>query len=148
MTGFVPPEQVPGEQVLWSRELRRGLIQKRVVMREGVTNKRIYMYNLETGQLNEVAMADNFDVLVEDERRNSEGAVGGLYGGGMFYGRRAGRSWSIGTVLIMAGGVARMKFSNVTDPRDLKQLIDTIRREEKQQWIKGPLRENQGYSKT
>jgi hypothetical protein len=102
-------------------------------MREAVTNRRIFQHNEETGALEQLSILENFDIVVEDERRVSRASLGGLYGGGMFYGQRASQSWTIGSVLIMKYGVGRMKFANVSNPASLKTLILTIKREEKPQ---------------
>jgi len=127
---FVPVGQIPGETVLWRRDITRGTLRKRIIVQEWITNVRIFRYDIE-GQrlLSQIALKSMPDVLVENTRRRSQSYGSGLYSEGVYTSSRSGTSHEIGDVLIMKDGVISTKLSSVVDPQGLKRLIDTVKRE-------------------
>lgn len=118
----------PGERIVWQRGLKRGLLHRHVTVQERVTNRRIFLYNIENQGFAQVTMNDNFDVVVANTRRDSRSVGGGTYGGGTFYGTRYGASHTIGDLEIMQNGLCRIRLNNIADPHGLKSLIDAVRR--------------------
>ena len=142
---FVPIGQIPGERVLWHRDIKRGIIHRHVVIAERITNLRILRYNVETQQLlSQISLKSNPDVLVANSRRSTQSYGTGVYGGGTLMGSRTGTSRTIGDVVIMKNGVINTKLTSVADPQGVKQLINTLKREvataQKQDMLRqGPL---------
>lgn len=127
---FVPIGQVPGERVLWQRNLTRGIIHKQVIIEERITNVRIIRYNVETHTLlSQIGWKLKPDVFVANLRRSSQSLGSGLYSEGVYAGSRTGTSRTIGDVIIMNNGVINTKLSGVADPQGVEQLINTLKRE-------------------
>jgi len=128
---FIPPERVPNERILWSRDIKRGIIHKQVTVQERITNKRIFQYDVGTHKFSQISMGGSFDVVISNPHRDSQSYGGGMYGGGVYTGSRSGTSRTIGCVDVMKDGVRYIRFINVADPQGLKQLINTVRHEVK-----------------
>jgi len=128
---FIPPERVPNERILWSRDIKRGIIHKQVTVQERITNKRIFQYDVGTHKFSQISMAGNFDVVISNPHRDSQSYGGGMYGGGVYTGSRSGTSRTIGCLDVLKDGVRYIRFSKVSDPQGLKQLINTVKHEVK-----------------
>lgn len=132
---FVPIGTVPGEKVLWQRDLTRGIIHKQVTVQERITNMRITRYEVETHKFDQLPTKNNFDVIVQNSRRSSQSYGGGSfvssYGMGVYSGSRSGTSRTIGDVVMLNNGVVLTRLRDVVDPQGVKQLINTIKREAK-----------------
>ena len=126
--------------MLWQRNLRRGILHKKVIIAERITNMRIVQYNVETKKIVQVPLVWNPDVIVSGSSRRSHSQGYGLYGGGAFVGDRTGISQSIGDVVIMKNGKICARLRNVADPQGVKQLINTLKKERAEAQKQHPMR--------
>jgi hypothetical protein len=121
-----PATQETLEQVLWRRDITKGIFKKQVIQVQMVTNKAIRLDNNYA-----ISLFDLDDIAVTNRHRRSEGGYtsysvggGGRRGGisvGMGQGR--GKLRGYGDVVFFVNGQAVLTFSEVEDPSGLVRII-------------------------
>lgn len=131
-----------GEEILWHRELTRGMIHKEAYAEEAVTNKRCVKYDVEKKQMTaQVGITHRPEVVVMNIHRINDSLGGGVFlsprlfglpglgGVGVYGGPRRGNLKIYGDASIMCDGKKVMTFENIEHPMGLRQLIEVLKRE-------------------
>jgi hypothetical protein len=134
---------VKGEQVLWNHRISKGVLHREVVEEWIITNMRVMKRypeskNNPARRISFVGLGTDCDVVVMNQRRQSQGArvgnfVGTAPGGGSFGGVTSGTSSSTSRtyddLVILLGGKERLRFSGISDPHGVKRMIDTMKKQ-------------------
>ena len=121
----IPPGWTPSslpnfgqEQPIWKNEVMTGIINRRVVETQIITNFRVLQNN------NSISLSELHDIIVMNSHRESERS--GYYYRHMSYG--TGRGRTIGDVVFMKGGQPLIIFKQIQDPTGVCRLAKTARR--------------------
>lgn len=106
------------EQVIWKNEVMTGIINRRVIETQIITNLRV------SQNQNSISLSDLDDVIVMNSHRQSERS--GYYYRHMSYGTGSGRT--VGDVVFMRGGQPLIIFKQISDPSGVCRLAKTARR--------------------
>jgi hypothetical protein len=123
-----------GEQVLWMHQLHKGIIHREVVEEWVITNRRVFVAR--KGLILTAVPLIDCNVAVINVRRESSGFRVGQFMTeshmGVFYGTGRTTSVNWGDLLFMSQGREVFRFHGVSDPWDVKRLVETVQRELKE----------------
>jgi hypothetical protein len=124
------PFLLEGESLIWSDLQTEGMINKRAIWLDVVTNYRIFQYSMKKHGANYVALGALEDVVVMNQKRVSQSSGYASYGRSKYHIAGAGGSRStgmtIGDVVFVSQGRPFITFSQVQDPHGLAKLIKSI----------------------
>lgn len=127
------PLKTEKENILWYRISNKGLLDRKLVHFEVVTNFRVYFYDIKDGTFDGMEITRNDDVVVNNQKRISESQRDSSSSGfsrGYFVGSSQGISTSesqtIGDVNLLNNGEIIFKFNSVSDPHGLAKLIKHV----------------------
>lgn len=110
------PALGPGEQILWERQLTKGVFKKEVVAVERISNFRVSV-NTST-----VGLGVLEDVLVMNAHSVSQGSYVST-GRGVRVGMGSSKSRTVGDVVFMYKGKQHFIFHGIADPHGLVRLV-------------------------
>lgn len=120
-TGWRPDQpniDIASEQVIWRNDVMTGIIHRKVVETQIITNRRVLQANQSVG------LTDLDDIIVMNQHRKSERS--GFYGRGAGYGTSRGRT--IGDVVFMYRAQPVIIFTQIADPSGVCRLAKTARK--------------------
>jgi hypothetical protein len=110
----------PGEQIIWSNQIIKGIINKKVVETQLITNMAIRQNH--DGILPLHLLGDI--VIMNKHRYGGDYYSVPLRGTGVRYGIRTGRSRSLGDVIFFDNlGQSIVTFRQIEDPQGVKNLV-------------------------
>jgi hypothetical protein len=122
-----------GEELLWVNIGTEGIINKHVKWLWALTNFRALIYDFNAHDCGRIPLGDVDDVVVMNQKRQSESTRIGMYTGRFGRGFAAtgvgsgsGTSTTIGDVLFMSGGKAYVIFRQVSDPHGLARFAKAV----------------------
>lgn len=130
-----------GENILCHEETSEGLIHKKVVLEEAVTNKRCLKYARNQKVTAQIGISRWPEVVIMNLHRVNDSLGGGVFltprmfglpglgGFGVYVGSRRGVLKVFGDVCFMNQRKVIMTFENVKDPQSVKQLVEALKRE-------------------
>jgi nitrate reductase beta subunit len=100
------------EQIIWQNEVMTGIIHRKVVERQMITNKRV------SQNYRSIALSDLDDVIVMNQHRESQGQSARYYVGGFgtSYGTGTSRGKTVGDVTFIYQGQPAIVFQKIDDP--------------------------------
>ena len=127
------PFLLDGEEVLWHREAKKGIFNKKLRAFEVLTNYRAFFYDIDSHQAVTCSLLFG-DVVVNNQKRLSEsqrqGSFAGVGARGTFAGLTGGTSTSasqnVGDVNIMFDGHIDFTFYSIEDPSGLANLLKQV----------------------
>jgi hypothetical protein len=132
----------PGEQVIWSHTIQKGVLNKETTEKWLITNMRSikqFPATKDNPQEKFVALGwlDLTDSVVMNQIRKSKGnrvgSFAGVSGGGGFAGTTSGINTSkimtFGDILFLCNDREVFRFQGISDPNEVNHLIKTLKKE-------------------
>lgn len=115
------PELGEGEEVLWQRQLTKGVFKKQVVAVERITNYRINQNEkvIGFGMVEDIVVMNRHSV----SSGSSAGVITGRYGARTMVGSGSSKSHQVGDLVFMYQGKPFITFQQVTDPNGISDLL-------------------------
>jgi len=141
------------ERVIWKNDVMTGIINRKVVETQVITNLRVSQNN------RSISLGDLDDIIVMNQHRESQYQGGRYYirGSGMSYGTGRSSGKTIGDVAFIYQGQPKIIFQKIPDPSGVVRLAKAARRSMIQQikitektqakMVKEKERESQNYAK-
>ncbi|MDW5562913.1 MAG: zinc ribbon domain-containing protein [Methanomassiliicoccus sp.] len=130
------PNLNPGEEVLWSHDVHKGLIRSALAERWVITNQRAMIERpaTETSQrsVETIGLAVcNVAVMNERRKRNASpiGAYAGRNGAAAEAGSTDGASMVFGDLVFLFSGKEELRFSGISDPDGVRSMVMTLKRQ-------------------
>jgi hypothetical protein len=111
------PQLIPGEQVLWRRDLTKGIFRKQIIETQMITNRAIRL-NQQTLDLSVVD-----DMQVTNKHSRSEGSYTSYGRYGVRMGSGTSRSRHYGDIVFFSRGQIVFTVQQVEDPHGVVRLI-------------------------
>jgi hypothetical protein len=132
----------PGEQVIWSHTIQKGMLNKETTEKWLITNMRAikqFPTTKDNPQEKFVALGwlDLTDSVVMNQIRKSKGnrvgSFAGVSGGGGFAGTTSGintsTSMTFGDIVFLCNDREVLRFKGISDPNEVNHLIKTLKKE-------------------
>ncbi len=119
-----PTLLIPGEQVIWQRTFKKGIIHRHATLTEVVTNLRALAIDDQLKSIVRGTPLKGAQVVVMDTTRVSTGVKSGYGRRGSYIGTSSGTSLTFGNVEFLLQGSLSFILYHVKDPFGLKRLID------------------------
>jgi len=127
------PFFIEDEEILWHREIIKGIFKKKLKAFEAITNFRTMFFDMEKYRAISISLM-GYDAVVNNQKRISasqrEGDFAGIANRGIFIGMSGSTSTSesqtIGDVNLMADGHIDFTFYSVPDPHGLSRLLKNV----------------------
>jgi hypothetical protein len=133
---------VKEEQILWIHRISKGVLHREVVEEWIITNMRAMKRypeskNNPTRRISFIGFGTDCDVVVMNQRRQSQGSrIGNFVGssaGGGFGGVTSGTSRSTsrayGDLVFLLNGKEHIRFSRISDPQGVRRMIQIIKKQ-------------------
>jgi len=121
------PFLVEGEEIIWHQMKTEGILHKRVVWIEALTNYRVYYYDYKQHAGIMVLLPELEDVVVNNQRRvtntNSVAFYSGSYRNLSDIRNPNGTSMTVGDVVFIAEDKPYITFRQVADPHGLASVV-------------------------
>jgi ribosomal protein L40E len=123
-----------GEEVIWSYISTEGILNKKAVWMNVLTNYRALQYFYKERTANYMLITAIDDVLVTNKSRTSNTASIGSYSRSRYHlggvGNAKTTSTTVGDVDLYANGRLYIKFSQIGDPHGLAAVVKSIRKQQ------------------
>ena len=133
--GLDAPFLAEGEEILWSREKKEGILNKHLRAFEAITNYRVLFHDFETHKSLAYTPIGDEEIIVTNQKRISESTrsgnfVGRGFHGGFFGGTQgfsSSESQTFGDITIMANGRTEFTLYTLSDPSGVARLLKAVR---------------------
>ncbi|HYB03102.1 MAG TPA: zinc ribbon domain-containing protein [Nitrososphaerales archaeon] len=120
---------LPGEQIVWEKDFKEGLIHRHVERAYVITNQRVVAIDIVNRSVISSLPLRETEIVVMDRHYSSTSTSVGSYHGGAGVAVRTGRSTSIGTLVFLVDGKERIRVGGIGDPDGVKNLFTSLKRQ-------------------
>lgn len=122
-----------GESIVWNNIQTKGVVNKKIIQLDLVTNYRVYQYDFDAHMGNYVLISGIEDVIVSNQRRLSDSNRYGNYVRSSYtitgHGNTKTTSQTVGDVSILTNGRPYVLFREVSDPNGLARMIKSMKKQ-------------------